>query len=382
MLLAALAFADEIHVAAMPAAAYDADDGFGLGARVELDQLAPGYAPYRVAWILHGFASLNGFQHHRFKFDATGLGPAHNLRLWGHFAYRQWANDGYWGMGNGTTVEREYLDVDPDSPERKRYRYSLIQPFGRLTLRWDATPSWGAFAYLSGRYTITDTYEGSVAEEEQPFGLGGGPGMQIGVGALYDTREPELTPDRGMLVEVAGRYSPPLPGGEGHFGGVFSSVRGFVPMGPRVVFGTRLMGDYLWGEIPFYDLITWGGLTPILGFGGSETVRGTNFGRWRAPGKIVSNNELRVDVGTHKLFGRDLRWQIVPFVDAGTVFGGGETAELPIHPSFGAGIHPIYDKTFAGRIDFASGVEMIREADGSISYEPSFGAYVVFDPVF
>lgn len=384
MIFAALALAkDELHLAVVPAMAYDPDDGFGLGARIVLDQYAPGYEPYRVEWIAQGFASVNGYHHHRVKFDATGLGPAHDLRLWGHFAYRQWQNDGYWGVGNGTVVERAYVDVEADSPERKRYRYTLIQPFGRLTLRWYATPHFGPFAFVAGRWTKVETYAGSLVEEEQPFGMDGGFGLQLGLGVIHDTREPEITPDAGHLFELALRYHPQLPASDGHFFGVYGAARGFVPFGSGVVLGSRIAVDWLYGDIPFYDLITWGGFTPTVGFGGSETLRGNSFGRWRAPGKAVWNSELRADVWRHRIFRRELRWQLVPFFDAGMVFGAGEEApDFPIHPTAGLGLHPIFDQSVAGRFDFGTGIELVREADGSMSYEPDWGFYVVFDHMF
>lgn len=377
----------------MPAVGYDSDDGLGFGARLELDWYQPGYDPYQLALVIHGYASTHGYHHHRVRFDAPGLGKHGRARLAGHFAFRQWLNDGYWGLGNTTTVDRATLGTT-DEALAKRYRYTLVQPFGRLTLREEMGGPWAWFVFLSGRYSEVRTYEGSLLAEELPFGMEGGPSVQVGAGLLYDTREPELTPDRGVLVEWAGRVTPPLPGVPGQWVAAFASVRGFVGMGPGVVFGSRLMGEYAWGEIPFYDYITWGGLVPTVGFGGSETLRGVSFGRWRGPGKLLSNSELRVDVGTHTFLRREIRWQAVPFLDLGTIFGGvdadgdgevdvvDDSGHFPVHPGLGFGLHPIVEKTFAGRFDAAMGMEMVREPDGTVVYEPNAGFYVVFERVF
>ncbi len=366
---------------AMPAMGFDTDDGLGFGARLELDWYKPGYEPYQAALVVHGYASTNGYHHHRLRFDTPGLGKEGKTRLFGHFAYRQWLNDGYWGIGNGTTVERATVGTD-DEILRKRYRYTLVQPFARLTMRESLGGPWAWFAFLSGRYSKVDTYEGSLLQEEQPLGMAGGPAVQVGAGFLYDTREPELTPDTGVLVELAARAMPPWPGFQGQWVAGFVSLRGFTTLGPGVVFGSRLMGEYMWGDIPFYDYITWGGLVPTIGMGGSETIRGVNFGRWRAPGKALLNNELRIEAGTHTFLHREIRWQAVPFVDLGTVFGAGAGADFPFHPGVGFGMHPIVEKTFAGRFDFAVGMEMVEEDDGSVTYEPNLGGYVVFEHVF
>lgn len=382
--LAAVALADDVHLTVLPAAGYDPDDGFGLGLRAELDQLAPGYDPYRTAWMVQGYASVKGYHHHRFRFDATGLGPKHNFRLWGHFAYRQWGNDGYWGLGNSTAVDEGTLNAPLGSVEHDYYHYSLIQPFGRLTLLWDLAPHWGAYGFLSGRWTKVQAREGSLLAAEQPFGMAGGFGAQVGLGVQFDTRVPELTPDGGVMMELAGRYSPPLPDADGHFGGLFASARTYTALGPRVVFGSRLMVDLLWGDVPFYDMNTWGGIWPILGFGGSETLRGISFGRWRGPDKAIWNNELRIDVFEHTVLKKPLRWQLVPFTDYGLTWGAGTGEDdLPyVHPTVGLGIHPIYDTTTAGRFDFATGSEMVRADDGSVRYKATFSAYIVYDQMF
>ncbi len=365
----------------MPAIGYDSDDGLGFGARLELDWYKDGYDPYQAALVVHGYASSNGYHHHRVRFDLPGLGREGGARLSGHFAFRQWLNDGYWGIGNGTTVARAAVD-GADGALEKRYRYTLVQPFGRLTLRTAIGGPWAWFAFFSGRYSEVRAYEGSLLAEEQPFGMDGGPAIQGGAGLLYDTREPELTPDKGVLVELAARATPPLPGVPGQWVAAFASVRGFVPLGASVVFGSRLMAEHMWGDIPFFDYITWGGLVPTVGFGGSETLRGVSFGRWRGPGKVLSNSELRVDIGTHTILRRQVRWQAVPFVDLGAVYGNDADADFPVHPGVGFGLHPIIEKTFAGRFDAAMGMELVEEGDGSVTYEPNFGFYVVFERVF
>lgn len=374
------------HWVVVPAMAFDQDDGFGAGARLEVSRMEPGFDPYRAAFVVHAFASTNGFHHHRLRFDLPQLGKHQNMRLMGHFAYRQWLNDGYWGMGNATTVDRAYDIDDVNDPRHKRYRYTLIQPFGRLSLRAEMGGPWSVYGSLAARWTRVDTYAGSLLEEEQPLGMKGGFSTQLGGGVLYDTRQPELTPDTGLLLELGARVSPPLPTTEGEWASALASVRAYQILGPKVVVATRLMGEHMFGEIPFYDLITWGTYVPVLGFGGSDTIRGANFGRWRAPGKALFNTELRFDAWHQRVLKRDLRWQAVPFLDAGMVFGTEEEAvadnTLPVHPSVGFGLHPTFDNTVTGRFDAAMGIDMVKEADGRITYEPNFGGYIVFDQLF
>ncbi len=361
---------------AIPNFGYDVDDGFGAGARAELDWYAPGYDPYQLAFVTQAYLTTNGYHHHRVRFDAPGLGAHHGLRLTGHFAYRQWLNDGYWGIGNATTL----TEASVTNPEAASYyRYTLIQPFGRLTLRGELGGPWSWFAFLAGRWSEVLTKPGSLLEAEQPLGMSGGWGIQPGVGLCFDTREPELTPDRGVLVELSARGMPKLPGADGEWVAVFASLRGFVTLGPRVVLASRVMGEASFGEVPFYDLNSWGGLIPTMGVGGADSIRGVNFGRWRDVNKVAVNNELRIDVATHTVLKREIRWQLVPFLDAGMVWGTEPIGDWPVHPGLGLGLHPIVSDTFVGRFDVAAGLDRVESPDGTFETIPNLGVYVVFE---
>jgi len=372
----------------VPNVAFDTDDGLGFGARGELCLDAPGHKPYKTAFVAHAFASLRGYHHHRLRFDRTGLPPHRRLRLTVHLAWRQWLNDGYWGLGNGTLRERTFVgDFDDDDPARKRYRYSLFQPFAHATLRASLRGPWVLFSSLNVKYSVVETYDGSLLAEQRPFGIDGGLGLILSAGLLLDTRQPEIDPQRGILAELSGRAALPFPGSAGTFGGVLASLRGFHALTDRLVLAGRMMVELLLGEVPFFEMVHWGGAIPVAGFGGFETLRGTSFGRWRAPGKAILNTELRLRVIRHTLFGKQMDWQLAAIGDAGIVFGAGDETTgpqggIPVHPAGGLGLRAIYARAFVGRIDVGLGVDPVREVDGSVNHEVSFGIYIVFDHAF
>ena len=373
---------------AIPNVAFDTDDGLGFGVRGEVAFDGPGCVPYCSAWVMHLFATTRGYHHHRLRYDRTGLGPGGRLRVTAHLAWRQWLNDGYWGLGNRTARQREYVDVgDSDDPRRQRYRYTLLQPFLHVTLRALLRGPWSAFASANLKYSVVRTYDDSLLAAERPYGMDGGAAALGSVGLLYDTRHPELTPRRGVLAELSGRGTPPLPSGAGAFGGGFASLRSFHALGDRAVFAWRVMAEQLWGQLPFYEMVHWGGFVPVTGFGGSETLRGVSFGRWRAPGKAIFNSELRVDVLRHTLAGSPMLWQLVPYVDAGVVFGGDsgdsvQVEQVPVHPAAGLGLRAVYQEAFVGRIDTGFGLDPVVEPDGTVTPEATWGLYVVFDHTF
>lgn len=379
-----------------PVAGVDSDDGVGFGVRGQLDMLKPGTDPYKSSFVIHLFTTTQGYHHHRFKFDLVDLGPAGNLRLTGHFAFRAWLNDGYWGLGNGSVHDPSYDDLGKDDPLRKYYHYQLIQPFAHVTLRDDVTAlgpgSLLVYGSWEGRYSIINPYPGSLLEHEQPYGVAGGPAMQLTAGVLWDSRSPEITPDKGALVEVSGRALGMLDGDTwdpSAFGGPMVSLRGYVPVVPRLTWASRIMGEWLLGRVPFYEMVQWGGFVPIAGVGGSDTLRGASFGRWHGPGKAVLQDELRIDVLEHRFLKKSVRWQLAPFADVATVWGlaqedpallGAATVvapRVPLHPAGGLGVRGIWGETLVGRFDVGLGQDIVPGG-----YGRSLGFYLAFDHAY
>lgn len=360
----------------VPNLAYDSDDGLGFGARFEHARLDEELTPYRRAWVVHLFSSLRGYHHHRVRYDRLGLGADGQGRFTAHLAWRQWSNDGYWGIGNDTVREED--------PDEKRYRYTLLQPFAHLAWR---RPLMGEalFGYLAfnPKLSLVRTYEGSLLAEERPYGIEGGFLPQVLVGLQHDTREPELSPHRGHLLEVGGRLAPWGTGEAGGFSGVMLSGRAFTELGSeRLVLAGRLMGELLWGQIPFYEMVHWGGYTPVQGVGGFETVRGLSFGRFRAPGKAIANTELRIRAVDGMVKQTRLGLELAPFVDLGTVFlGEGGSTAFPLHPAAGLGTRLVMDETFVGRLDLGAGLDPVQEGE-EVVQELTLGIYVVFDHPF
>ncbi len=370
----------------VPTVSFDTDDGFGGGLRAEVAWRAEGVEPYRTALVAQAYATVRGYHHHRFRFDLLDRGPEGRLRLTGHIAYRAWLNDQYYGIGNQTVREAGYLGGwDPDSPDGKYYRYQLIQPFAQLTARYSLGGPWEAGAAVIGKRSRVNAYDRSLLAADQPFGMDGGWGLMLLGGLVYDSRAPELTPTSGVFAEVTGRVAPPLPGGQGAFVGAFGSFRHYTELTDGAVFAWRVMGEWLQGQVPFYEMVHWGGIVPVTGMGGSETLRGAAFGRWRAPGKAVFNAELRLRALRHTIGGEAFEWQLVPFVDAGTVFGappGGPGPAFPIHPAAGVGVHVVLADSFVGRLDPGWALDPVQQQDGSVKMQASFGFYLVFDQTF
>jgi hypothetical protein len=377
---------DDLSWYVIPNVSIDTDDGFGAGGRAEVAWKDDAHDPYRLSLVAQGYAAVSGFQHHRFRVDALGLGPAGLSRLTLHLAWRQWLTDGYWGIGNGSAREVAFArSFDRDDPAFHRYQYSLVQPFAHLTWRrqWSAGSPTELYVAFNPKYSVVETYPGSLLAEDRPYGLEGGLTAQVFAGVLHDTRAPEVAPRRGHLLEAGARLAPGLTGEAGTFAGGLVSARGFLG-GDRAVVAGRVMAEWLVGAIPFYEMVHWGGAIPIAGVGGPETLRGVLFGRFRAPGKAVANGEVRVRTLTIRPRGATLDLEVAPYLDLATVWGA-ETpvaAPLPVHPAAGGGLRVVFDRTFVGRVDTGVGLDPVLRPDGRVEQRPAWGFYLTFDHAF
>lgn len=339
----------------LPRAAYDSDDGFGGGFQAEYAQL--GREPYDWAVGVGSYLTVRGYHDHRLRWDRTGP-----VRWTLDASWRQWTNDGYWGIGGVLPRERD-----------EGYRYRLTQPFAYLRARAALSGPWSVYGGVHPRYSDIGVESGSLLDQERPYGVDGGFVVPLTVGVLYDTRSPEVAPQDGVFAELSARAAPwGTDEAAGWWSGL-ASVSGFRGVGPVVLAG-RLMGEWLGGSVPFYEMVHWGSYESVAGFGGGETIRGVPFGRWRGPGKVVANAEVRWNVGEHGLLGRTLAWEIAPFADAGMVLG---VDDLAVHSSAGLGVRPILDGTFVGRVDVGVGSEE-TESGTAITW----GLYVTFGHAF
>jgi hypothetical protein len=105
------------------------------------------------------------------------------------------------------------------------------------------------------------------------------------------------------------------------FGGVFLDGRSYVDLaGDWLVLATRVMGDMLFGEVPFYEM-TRAGSFEIVDFpGGRLGLPGIPEGRYAGRIKIGANLELRSMFLKFRLMGTPVRVGALVFADAGRVW--------------------------------------------------------------
>ena len=170
---------------------------------------------------------------------------------------------------------------------------------------------------------------GAIKAEEAQGGLS----LEVNAGVVYDTRDMEAAPNKGIWAEAyfngapyagnpqTGLYSPYLKACV--YFRHYISIPIPIPAG-NPVFAYRLAWQQtLAGETPFYMIQN----VPLLvqrnmiseGFGSSNTIRGLRENRILAEGFAWANTELRVKLVNFKLFNQYFYIAVNPFFDAGII---------------------------------------------------------------
>jgi outer membrane protein assembly factor BamA len=147
----------------------------------------------------------------------------------------------------------------------------------------------------------------------------------LDAGLLWDSRDHDLVPSRGVLHEVSARAAQGF-GADARYLGTTVALRFFRSLiGRRLVLASRLLTDLLWGQPPVYELARHGGLLPMPAPGGGSAVRGVPPQRYHGPIKFVGNLELRGRLLPFRWLGQVFELGAVIFVDIGRVWTGTTT---------------------------------------------------------
>lgn len=154
-------------------------------------------------------------------------------------------------------------------------------------------------------------------------GLEGGWISIIQNALIYDTRDFEPDPTRGMYFEIANEYSGKYIGSQFDFNKLFIQGRYFkkIPIGPRTIVAGRVgIGNIFGKNAPFFEYQDqWSPEGSINAMGGRGSLRGYRANRFLARSMWFANVELRAKVAETSLLQQHFSFNIAPFFDMGTV---------------------------------------------------------------
>ena len=318
------------EVGGIPVVAYDSDRGLLLGALVNLARLEPDAAPfaYRVELLVTASFKRTGgelevpLHDDSVLVDVPGL-LGGLLRVIARVSFQSYRDAPWYGPG-GDSLEDPSVD--------RFHAYRRVYPGGSVNTRWRLAESLDLLVGAQGEGSRVIAAAGSLLGRQIAIAEEGrGPDAavlrgvvrgtddhvlgKLRLGLLFDTRDDEFQPSRGVLVELAARAAP-LPWSLRHLG-LFGSVAGFAPLvDGRLVLGGRVFADALVGRPPFHALAEAGVSTPVETAGGTSTVRGVPLQRFAGKIKVVANGELRGDITRIALGAQRLRIGALGFLDA------------------------------------------------------------------
>lgn len=174
----------------------------------------------------------------------------------------------------------------------------------------------------------------------------------------YDSRDSEISPEHGQYHQVRLRGSPHL--GD-HLPYEYAQVnltsRFYMTVVPaRLVFAARVVVDYQFGDVPFYELPRY---EDTFALGGVNGVRGIPGQRYYGRLKVFSNLELRSRIAGFTIAGKPYALGAAVFTDFGRLW-----ADAASHPELdgsrwnlkygvGGGVRVQKGRTFVVRVDVA-----------------------------
>ena len=367
----------------LPCATYSADNGLQYGAFGDVYYYGDGSTYpdplHKISWEASHFTK--GKTRLYLGYDSKYLIP--NMRVNASLTFVNDPMYNFWGF-NGPAALSDYnlwankKDYTPGinyyGMSRKMYR-GLVNIQGRLAdnLNWAAGVNIWKWEMgdmresekNENRYSIENTLYrdyiaiGAIHEDEAK----GGWATEMNVGLVYDSRDIEAAPNKGVWAEAYLNGDP--------FRKYLKACAYFrnyldipihIPAGDPV-FAYRLAWQQtLAGETPFYMIQN----VPLLvqrnmiseGFGSSNTIRGIRENRILAEGFAWANMELRVKLVSFKAANQFFYIAVNPFFDAGVITKPYRneafaltTAKLDTYLP----MNRIYDETKLGDIVYSGG---------------------------
>jgi len=263
----------------------------------------------------------------------------------------------YYGIGNTSVFDTTADDV----PNPYWYRYGrrrtriaadVQRPIAALLLR----------ALLGAGFvdvtTVPVPFDSGNTLFAQEWAQNGGPRGRLNyarLGLVWDTRDREIGPTRGVWAELLVQDVSPRYGATSAFRRLTGTARAYVPLHRRLTLAERLIVQQVNGGVPVFDLSTiQSSYKQQEGVGGNNTVRGVLKNRFVGNRIIVTNSELRWRVRDFQFRHRTAFLMASGFVDAGRVWNDDSWIDdLTQHyrTGYGAGLRVGLGPSFVVAVD-------------------------------
>ena len=367
-----------INLGPLPVVAFDADRGFQFGALMNIYNFGDGknYPNPNAQWYFEGSAYVKesrvGSYLFRAEYDNKTLIPGVRMSICAGY-YKDAALDFYGFNGyqsnydmslfvndegklqnfsfddnskGGAKLHKKFDEKGVAKLPKGFYRFSrdlirfkadftgkILKNFyweAGYNFNWVETKSFtpqGYTAYgnhIEGGTTLFQLYKdwGIIPEDQ----ANGGFISSIRAGLMYDSRNIENNPTKGIWAEAHVIAAPKWLGTSVPHYKFCATMRQYVPLGtPKVVFAYRLAYQGFFGNAPWYAMpayTTMGPKPDYDGLGGYRTVRGIMLNRVQGLHTGFYNVEFRYRFVDFKLWKQNIAFALSAFTDGTHVFKG------------------------------------------------------------
>lgn len=378
----------------LPAIGYNSDLGFQYGALCDVYYYGDGstYPEYLHKFNVEASWYTKGSGIFHFFYDSKYLIPKTRLTFAASYLpNKMMAFYGFNGYASPYSAELAKENPAYYATDRKLLRI-LANFQGKLTkhIGWAAGVSYWNYKIghvqldkYKDRPSLYDLYldKGIIRPEEAH----GGELIELKLGLVYDTRDMEAAPNRGIWAEAIALGSPDIIGNTGNaYMKLSAHFRQYIPL----IYNRLTLAYHLAyqgtiaGNPPFYVQSSIATLylrqVENEGLGGINTVRGLLLNRMVGDGYAWANAELRWRIFDFRLFAQDWYFATNPFFDAGMVVQPYRLEEMKlsddpeiysgnpegVHMSAGLGVKAVMNHNFIISVEWA---KTLDNRDGSDS---------------
>jgi outer membrane protein assembly factor BamA len=390
---------------ALPAIAYDTDIGFKYGALVNFFFYGDGkqYPKYLHSIYLEWNHTTKGSGQTQFTYDSEYLIPG--IRVSAEASYLTEQSLDFFGFNGYESKYNPDLEDEDHADYISRMYYNMERKLTRLKadfqgpikgkeLRWFAGIEYNNVKtatvdidklnkgkdiedLLPDTALLFDKYVdwGLISEDQAD----GGQATILKAGLVYDTRDIEANPMKGMWTDLQLLMAPGFLGNDDlNYTRLALTHRQYFTLAPEVLsFAYRLSYQTkISGEMPFYMLPFVYNTAPALtrdGLGGAKTIRGIMRNRVVGDGFAYGNLELRWKFLRTVVFNQNVYLALSGFLDGGMVTDpydinyelipdvdereAAQGSDEKIHLGSGAGLHIVMNQNFVIAVDYGRALD-------------------------
>ena len=278
-------------------------------------------APYEAALIVDGQAAASGSRELRVELNAPFW--AHGWRFRAILSGKRENEYNYFGIGNN--------DID-ESLGSSFYRARATRHTARAEIqRWLTGPIRIFAALNAERWKLEAKRANSRIAADSALGFDPTFGRSTTdvawiFGAAFDSRDDEVSPNRGLLIEAIFSVADSDFVGDVSYTRTTISLAGYAPIRENLTVAARIVGQGMGGTPRTGSLSRIEStVRPYSGVGGGDSFRALDDNRLLGRHKLFAN----IDARYHLLnVPRTARLTLVGFLDAGRVFDQGESFAL------------------------------------------------------